>query len=269
MEAPHPMVVGVDQPTLLHSSFVRKFISSSHGPPDGATGSPCIGNQEIRYTTSSTVNTRVLLYRKSVLKCLIQGPRQMTVFGVWRCSTDLQDQERQVLALKEAGCERIYGDKITGTSDWDARPELQKCLEEMVEGDLLVISELSRLSRSFLGMVNEVSNLLERGIQIKTLDKRLDTTAMPKEITMLIVSVLGYAASQELDQIKTRTAEGRAVARNRGVKFGRKRTYTEHQEAEVLKKRSAGEGYGTIARSLGMSRSMVQRIVKEQEAVTC
>ena len=142
-------------------------------------------------------------------------------------------------------------------------------VEEMVEGDLLVISELSRLSRSFLGMVNEVSNLLERGIQIKTLDKRLDTTAMPKEITMLIVSVLGYAASQELDQIKTRTAEGRAVARNRGVKFGRKRTYTEHQEAEVLKKRSAGEGYGTIARSLGMSRSMVQRIVKEQEAVTC
>ena len=49
-----------------------------------------------------------------------------------------------MLALKEAGCERIYGDKITGTSDWDARPELQKCLEEMVEGDLLVISELSR-----------------------------------------------------------------------------------------------------------------------------
>ena len=89
----------------------------------------------------------------------------MTIYGVWRCSTDLQDQERQVLALKEAGCEKIYGDKITGTSDWNTRPELQKCLEEMVEGDTLVISELSRLSRSFLGMVNEVSNLLERGIQ--------------------------------------------------------------------------------------------------------
>ena len=92
----------------------------------------------------------------------------MTIYGVWRCSTDLQDQERQVLALKEAGCEKIYGDKITGTSDWNDRPQLQKCLEEMVEGDLIVISELSRLSRSFLGMVNEVSNLLERGIHIKT-----------------------------------------------------------------------------------------------------
>ena len=191
----------------------------------------------------------------------------MTVFGVWRCSTNQQDQERQVRALKEAGCDKIYGDKIKGTSDLNSRPELQKCLEEMVEGDLLVISELSRLSRSFLGMVNEVSNLLKRGIQIRTLDKRLDTTAMSKEITMLIVSVLGYAASQELDQIKTRTVEGRAIARNRGVKFGRKRTYTEHQEAEVLKKRVAGEGYGTIARSLGMSRSMVQRIVQQQELV--
>ena len=81
---------------------------------------------------------------------------------------------------------------------------------------------------------------------------------------MLIVSVLGYAASQELDQIKSRTAEGRAVAKSRGVKFGRKKTYTEHQEAEVQKKRAAGEGYGTIARSLGMSRSMVQRICQQE-----
>ena len=193
----------------------------------------------------------------------------MAVWGYWRTSTSEQDSERQEQSLKEAGCERIYGDKITGTSDLNARPELKKCLEEMVEGDLLVISELSRLSRSFLGMVNEVSNLLERGIQIKTLDKRLDTTAMPKEITMLIVSVLGYAASQELDQIKSRTAEGRAVAKSRGVKFGRKKTYTEHQVAEVQKRRAAGEGYGTIARALGMSRSMVQRICQQQEVAAC
>ena len=85
---------------------------------------------------------------------------------------------------------------------------------------------------------------------------------------MLIVSVLGYAASQELDQIKTRTAEGRAVAMFRGVKFGRKRTYTDHQVAEVLKKCSSGEGYGTIARAVGMSRSMVQRICQEQQSLT-
>ena len=81
-----------------------------------------------------------------------------------------------------------------------------------------------------------------------------------------IVSILGYAAEQELSQIRSRTAEGRAVALSRGVKFGRKRKYDHFQVAEVMKKKSQGEGLGTIAKSLGMTRSMVQRIVR-QEAV--
>ena len=188
----------------------------------------------------------------------------MTVFGYWRCSTDLQDQERQVVALKASGATELFGDKVTGTSSFSDRPELTKCLEQLQSGDVLLISELSRLSRSFLGMVNEVSKLIERGINIKTLDKRLDTTAMPKEITMLIVSILGYAASQELEQIKTRTAEGRAVAKSRGVKFGMKRKYNQHQVAEIMSKRQQGQGYGTIARALGMSRGTVQSIVQRE-----
>tara|TARA_B100001564_G_scaffold195009_1_gene163872 strand:+ start:439 stop:1023 length:585 start_codon:yes stop_codon:yes gene_type:complete len=193
----------------------------------------------------------------------------MTVYGVWRCSTDHQDQERQVLALKEAGClpENIYGDKITGVSDFSNRPQLQKCLELMKANDILIISELSRLSRSFTGMINEVSKLLERGIHIKTLDKRLDTTAMPKEITMLIVSILGYAASQELSQLKSRTAEGRAVARKNGVKFGMKRKYDQFQINEIMGKRKQGQGYGQIGKAMGMSRSTVATIVKRELAV--
>ena len=188
----------------------------------------------------------------------------MTTFGLWRCSTDLQDQERQVIALKKAGAEKIYGDFITGVSNFNERPELTKCLEEMEKGDVLLISELSRLSRSFLGMVNEVSKLIERGIHIKTLDKRLDTTAMPKEITMLIVSILGYAASQELEQIKSKTAEGRVVAQSRGVKFGAKRKYDKHQIQEIMSKRNEGKGYGTIGRAMGMSRATIQSIVKRE-----
>jgi len=190
----------------------------------------------------------------------------MTNFLYWRCSTDLQDQERQILAGKQSGVleQNIFGDKITGTSDFNERPELTRCLETMKSGDVLYLSELSRLSRSFLGMVNEVSKLIERGIHIKTLDKRLDTTAMPKEITMLIVSILGYAASQELEQINSRCAEGRAVAKSRGVKFGRKRMYDKHQIQEIMNKRSEGQGYGTIARALGMSRGTIQSIVKRE-----
>ncbi len=199
--------------------------------------------------------------------CLNAVSKKQTIFGYWRCSTDIQDQERQVLSLQEANAQVIFGDKITGTSDFDSRPELTRCLDEMQSGDLLILSELSRLSRSFLGMVNEVSNLLERGIHIKTLDARLDTSAMPKEITMLIVSILGYAASQELQQIKSRTAEGRAVAKSRGVKFGRKRAYTESQVATVNEMRSRGLGYRNISKSMGMSISMVRRILKLNDLI--
>ena len=175
-------------------------------------------------------------------------------------------RDSQIIALKTAGARIVRGDKITGTSDFNQRPELTRCLDEMQSGDLLILSELSRLSRSFLGMVNEVSNLLERGIHIKTLDGRLDTTAMPKEITMLIVSILGYAASQELQQIKSRTAEGRAVAKSRGVKFGRKRAYTKSQVATILEMRTKqGHGYGIIAKAMGMTKSMVRRIILENE----
>ena len=191
----------------------------------------------------------------------------MTVFGYWRCSTTHQDGERQVLALKAAGADVIFGDNITGVSTFGERPELSKCLDELKSGDTLLIAELSRLSRTFLGMVIELSKLIERNIAVKTLDRRLDTTSMPKEITMLIVSILGYSASQELEQIKSRTAEGRAVAKNRGVKFGMKRKYNPHQIAEIMKKRAEGEGYGTIGRSLGMSRSTVASIVKREGAV--
>ena len=185
----------------------------------------------------------------------------MTNYGYFRCSTNLQDEERQIRALKDAKVDFIYGDKITGTSNFNSRPELSKLLNKMESGSVLVISELSRLSRSFLGMVNEVSVLLERGIQIRTLDGRLDTTAMPKEITMLIVSILGYAASQELQQIKSRTAEGRSVALSRGVKFGAKRKYTKEQALLVCEMRSQGKGWGTIAKSMNFTVAKCRRIV--------
>ena len=191
----------------------------------------------------------------------------MATWGYWRTSTTEQSSERQEQSLKESGCERIYGDQITGTSAYGDRPGLSECLKSLRPGDTWVIHELDRAGRSMVEMLVQINGLIERGIHIKTLDKRLDTASMPEELVKLVVGVMGYAAEMELKSLKKRTAEGRAVAKSRGVKFGRKKTYTEHQEAEVLKKRSEGEGYGTIARSLGMSRSMVQRIVKDQEAV--
>ena len=187
-----------------------------------------------------------------------------TIYGYWRCSTNQQDEERQIRSLKDSGCELIVGDKITGTSTYGERPELSKLLETIKEGDLLILSELSRLGRTMTTMLVEVEKLINRGVKIKTLDKRLDTTTMDKSIVKLIVGIMGYCSEQELSQIKSRCSEGRQVSMSRGVKFGRKRNYTEFQVKEVLERKSLGQGLGTIGKSLGMTRSMVQRIVKNE-----
>jgi len=188
----------------------------------------------------------------------------MTTYGYFRISTELQHEERQVIALEKAGCEIIRGDKITGTSNYGDRPELSKLLEELQEGDLLILEDLTRLGRTMVTMLVEVNKLIERGIFIKTLDGRLDTSLMNEEIVRLIVGVMGYSAECELRNIRHRTSEGRAVAKSRGVKFGMKRKYNQHQIAEIMRKREQGEGYGTIGRAMGISRGTVQSIVKRE-----
>ena len=181
------------------------------------------------------------------------------IFGYWRCSTDAQDQERQIRSLKDAGVEVLRGDKITGTSDYSDRKELSKLLDEIQEGDLLILDELSRLGRTMVTMLVEVNKLLDKGVKIRTLDGRLDTTTMNKEIINLIVGVMGYSAEMELNNIRRRTSEGRADALSRGVKMGRKRSFSQHQMEEIKSMRQAQRGYGSIAKSLGMSKSTVAR----------
>ena len=189
----------------------------------------------------------------------------MTIFGYWRCSTDKQDEGRQVLALKKSYCEIIRGDKITGTSNYGDREELSKLLEEIQEGDLLVLEDLTRLGRTMVTMLVEVNQLIERGVYIKTLDGRLDTSLMNEEIVRLIVGVMGYASECELRNIRHRCSEGRAVAKSRGVKFGKKRKFDKFQIQEIMDKRNKGMGYGSIAKALGMKKSTVQTIIQREE----
>ncbi len=189
----------------------------------------------------------------------------MAIWGYWRTSTTDQDSERQERSLLDAGCERIFGDQITGTSNYGERPELSRCLDGLRDGDLLIIDSLDRLGRTMIEMLVQVNGLIERGIAIKTLDGRLDTQTMSSELVKLVVGIMGYAAEMELVNIKRRTQEGRVIAQHRGVKFGRKRKYTPQQAAVVLEMRQQGKGYGTIGSAMGMSASMVRRILDTQK----
>lgn len=216
---------------------------------------------QLRSESVETQCRNALLFRQRFNRAV------MAIWGYWRTSTTEQDSERQEQSLKEAGCERIYGDQITGTSAYGERPELSKCLDGLRDGDTLVIHELDRLGRSMVEMLVQVNGLIERGVAIKTLDGRLDTASMPEELVKLVVGVMGYAAEMELKSIKKRTAEGREVAKSRGVKFGRKRNYTPQQAAAVMEMRQRGDGYGTISSAMGMTTSMVRRIIQQQQEV--
>jgi DNA invertase Pin-like site-specific DNA recombinase len=178
----------------------------------------------------------------------------------------MQDETRQVEAALKAGIakENIYGDKITGVSQYGDRPEYSKMVALLQPTDLVITEDLTRYGRSMVLMLVEINNLLEKGVQIKTLDGRLDTTTMPEEIVRLIVGVMGYAAEMELKNIKRRTAEGRAVAVSRGVKMGRKKTYDNYQIEEIKNMRASQRGYGSIAKSLGMSKSTIARLCRTE-----
>ena len=190
----------------------------------------------------------------------------MALYGYWRCTNNNQDQARQVFALKEEGVPEanIFGDTIIGTSNYGDKEEFSKCLGLLQQDDLLILEDMSRLGSTMVTMLLEVNNLIERGVYIKTIDGRLDTSLMNEEIVRLIVGVMGYAEECELRNIKQRTSLGRTIAKNQGVKFGAKRKYDKYQIAEIMDKRRQGKGYGTIAKSLGMNRSTVQKIVQRE-----
>ena len=189
----------------------------------------------------------------------------MTSYFYVRCSTDHQDETRQIEMAKKRGIEEnnIFVDKITGVSQYGDRPEYSKMVALLQPNDCVHTEDLTRYGRSMVEMLVEINKLIERNINVITEDGRLNTLNMPKEIVKLIVGVMGYASECELLNLKRRTAMGRAVAVSRGVRMGRKKSYTHHQIEEIKEMRKAQRGYGSIAKSLGMSKSTVQRLCKE------
>ena len=190
----------------------------------------------------------------------------MTSYFYVRCSTDHQDETRQVeMALKEGILrENIFIDKITGVSQYGDRPEYSRMVELLQNSDCVYTEDLTRYGRSMVEMLVEINKLIERNIHVITVDGRLNTKTMPREIVKLIVGVMGYASECELLNLKRRTAMGRAVAVSRGVRMGRKKSYNHHQIEEIKSMRLSQRGYGSIAKSLGMSKSTVQRLCKTE-----
>jgi DNA invertase Pin-like site-specific DNA recombinase len=140
--------------------------------------------------------------------------------GYARVSTDDQDVDLQLDALREAGCqdEFIFIDKISGARS--KRPGLDSCLTALKSGDTLLVWRLDRLGRSMPHLVTLIQELLSKGVAFRSLcDGAIDTTSASGELIFHIFSAL---AQFERRLIQERTKAGLSAARARGRKGGRK-----------------------------------------------
>lgn len=139
------------------------------------------------------------------------------LIGYARVSTKDQNLDRQLDQLKNAGAEKIYKEKITGTKK--DRPELKKLLEYAREGDVILVSDLTRISRSTKDLIELVEEIKEKKMNLKSLKEEwLDTTTAQGKLMFTIMAGLSQF---ERDLISERTKEGLASARARGRNGGR------------------------------------------------
>jgi len=151
-------------------------------------------------------------------------------YGYARVSTTAQDLEVQIQALQSEGCEVIYKEKFTGTKT--DRPEFNKVLEALQEGDTLIVTKLDRFARSAVEGIQTVKTLFARGIKVHILNMGLvENTPTGR----LIFNILSSFAEFERDMIVERTQEGKALARQRDdFKEGRPRKHSKQQVQHAL-----------------------------------
>ena len=138
------------------------------------------------------------------------------MFGYARVSTEQQNLDRQIDMLEKYGVDRIFNEKMTGTKR--NRPELEKLLERLAEGDTVVVESLSRLGRSTKDLIWLMETFNEKGVNLVSLKESIDTTSSTGKLLFTLMSAL---AQFERDVLADRTKEGLAAARARGRKGGR------------------------------------------------
>jgi DNA invertase Pin-like site-specific DNA recombinase len=178
------------------------------------------------------------------------------IYGYARVSTDAQDLTGQLARLKVAGCEKVFREKITGTTA--DRPQLCKLLAVLSHGDVVIVPAVDRLSRDTTDLLNIARDVQRAGAGIRSLaEPFLDTTS---DFAEIVFAILGVAAKLERRRILERTARGRADAQAKGVKFGRKPKLTPHQQREARKRIATGETQRSVARSYNVSQSTISRL---------
>ena len=173
-----------------------------------------------------------------------------------RVSSEGQTLEGQQAALRQAGAEKVFAEKVSGAVT--DRKALAKAIAALGAGDVLLVTRLDRLARSTRDLLNVLASVAEKGAGFRSLaDPMIDTTSPHGK---LIIAVLGALAEFERSMILSRTAEGRRRAQAAGVRFGRRPSLTPHQREEALRRRAQGQSLMEIGRLFNVSHSTIARL---------
>lgn len=139
------------------------------------------------------------------------------IYGYARVSTKDQSLDLQIDALKKANCVSVFSEVVSGALN--ARPEWNKLVEELQEGDTLIVWKLDRMGRSLKHLIKVVNEFDKKGVNIKSLNEPIDTTSAHGR---LMLNMFASLAEFEKDLIRERTIAGLKAARSRGRLGGRK-----------------------------------------------
>jgi DNA invertase Pin-like site-specific DNA recombinase len=183
----------------------------------------------------------------------------MAKVGYARVSSDSQDYQAQVDALKAAGCERIYSEKASGKGR-EQRREFAKLMKALLPGDTVTVTKLYRLARSRRDLHNILHELAEKGCSFQSLGENWCDTST--DVGRLIMTIMGGIAEFERGLIRQRCEAGIARAKAKGVTFGRKRLLDAGQRRVASERYAAGETMAELAMAYGVSEPTMWRALQ-------
>lgn len=177
------------------------------------------------------------------------------IIGYARVSTEDQHLDAQSSALEGIGAERIFAEKVSGTKK--SRPELNRMIERLREGDVVVVTKYDRLSRSLQDLLSLVEAVGAQGAGFRSLAEDIDTTTPAGR---LVFHVFASIAQFERERISERTKEGLVAARKRGRIGGRPPALSAERRMEVVRMRDhEGRGIAELARLFKVSPNTIRR----------
>lgn len=182
----------------------------------------------------------------------------MKTFGYGRVSTHTQTTENQRLELEQAGYKVDFWFEdagISGKTHASQRPEFQRLLERIREGETLVVAKLDRLGRDAVDVLNTVRELQAR--KVRVIVHQLGSTDLTSPAGKLLLTMLSAVAEMERDLLIERTQAGLERAKAEGKQLGRPAKTTDEDRRRILERLDAGESVSQLARDFKVSRATI------------